>query len=597
MERRFPELVRNPDPDPEPPPVTPESGSNPQPNGPSPENSKINPSAEKGNGKKKKRRGKGKKGKFLGEAKHSGRKKGQGNLTPEDFPSAIRIHVKFGPGFGAGSCCPHCNDGKLETTRSPNLLRFQGQSPIEAQVYIVDRVRCRTCSQEFEANLPHDLQREVAVCKTTPKAAAQSLLLRYGMGFPDLRLEQLALFWNIAFSNSRQWEIAKQIFEGLLPLKDAFEFFVANAEIREVDDCNARVISQSLQISHELWLAQQAGYKDLAVRTGVQMTVWVASRNGVVVRWFRVGRQHQGEREFEMEGKRTEKAPVVRASDAASKASAIKLFPNANLWGFVPTGSSKTAATASNALTAHCWEHLRQTFEKARPGFQSEVGQWMKDIVHVFEIDSETRDMTADERLRHHQEKSTPIIEAMATRGHNELSNNFKAEPNGDYAKAIRYFLGHIEGLSLFLKVPGVPLTTSLAESAAKFTKKHHKNSLSFLTQQGGDVGAFFMSLIATSLGMKENPLEYLTALIEWRHKISKENVSEWFPHNYKKQLAEVQKEFAQNEGLLPYRVCKRRTKTPDLDDETFSNWPLEPESSPPPLKDQPTPTGNSSFN
>lgn len=571
MERRYPELLRNPEP--ELSPEAPESGPNNKQNGSSSEDSKTNSDEDAGRGKKPKRRGKKKKKKSLDPKKNLGRKKGQGNLTPKDFPSAIRLHVKFGSDFGAGSCCPHCNDGKLEATRSPNLLRFQGQSPIEAQVYIVDRVRCRTCSQEFEANLPHGLSREVAVCKASPEAAAQSLLLRYGMGFPDLRLEQLAQFWNIAFSNSRQWEIAKQIFEGLLPLNDAFELFVANAELREVDDCNARIISQSLQISHELWLAEQAGYKDSAVRTAVQTTVWVASRDEVVVRWFRIGRQHQGEREFEMESKRTENAPVVRASDAASKASAIKPFPAANSLGFVPTGIGKPTATVSNALTAHCWEHLRQTFEKARPGFQTEISEWMRDIVRVFEIDSETRIMSADARLLYHQERSAPIIEAMKTRASDELANNFKAEPNGAYAKAIQYFINNEKGLCLFLQMPGVPLTTSLAESAAKFTKKHHKNSLSFLTQLGGDIGAFYMSLIATCLGIKENPLEYLAAVIEWRHKISKENAPKWFPHNYKKQLAEVQKEFARNEGMLPYRVCKKRTKSPELEQETSPDW------------------------
>jgi hypothetical protein len=393
------------------------------------------------------------------------------------------------------------------------------------------------------------------------------------MGFPDLRLEQLAQFWNITFSNSRQWEIAKQIFEGLLPLNDAFELFVANAAMREVDDCNARIISQSLPLAHELWAAEQAGYKDSAVRTAVQMTVWVASRDDVVVRWFRIGRQHQGEREFEIESKRTEKAPVVRVSDAASKASAIKQFPAANSLGFVPTGTSKPPATVSNALTAHCWEHLRQTFEKARPGFQTEISHWMRDIVHLFEIDSETRNMSADARLLYHQERSAPIIEAMNARARDELANNIKAEPNGAYAKAIQYLINNEKGLCLFLQVPGVPLTTSLAEAGAKFTKKHHKNSLSFLTQPGGDVGAFFMSLIATCLGIKENPLEYLTAVIEWRHKITKENVTEWFPHNYKKQLAEVQQEFARNEGLQPYRVCKKRTKSPESEEETSPDW------------------------
>lgn len=578
MERRYPELMRHPES--EQSPENPDSGPNPNPKPSSSGDSKPIPGPNKGKGKKLKRRGKKRKEKSLAPKKRLGRKKGQGNLTPSDFPSAIRLQIKFGSDFGAGSCCPHCNDGKLEATRSPNLLRFCGQSPIEAQVLIVDRVRCRTCSQEFEATLPHGLSRDVAVCKATPEAAAQSLILRYGMGFPDLRLEQLAQFWGIAFSNSRQWEIAKQIFGALLPLNDAFELFVANADQREVDDCNARIISEALQISHELWLAEQVGLQDSAVRTAVQMTVWVASRNGVIVRWFRIGRKHQGEREFDIESKRTEKAPVVRVSDAASKASSIKQFPEAGPHGFIPTGTNRLATSASNALAAHCWEHLRQTFEKARPGFQSEVALWMKDIVRVFEIDSETRDMTADARLLYHQEKSAPIIKDMQARALDELANNFKAEPNGAYAKAIQYFINNEKGLCLFLNVPGVPITTSLAEAAAKFTKRHHKNSLSFLTQPGGDVGAFFMSLIATCLGIKENPLEYLTAVIEWRHKINKDNATEWFPHNYRKQLAEVQKEFAQNEGALPYRVCRRRTKSLENQEETSPDWTTEEENS-----------------
>ena len=43
----------------------------------------------------------------------------------------------------------------------------------------------------------------------------------------------------------------KQVFEGLLPLYEAFEPFVANAKVREVDDCQARIVSESLKISHE----------------------------------------------------------------------------------------------------------------------------------------------------------------------------------------------------------------------------------------------------------------------------------------------------------------------------------------------------------
>jgi hypothetical protein len=39
------------------------------------------------------------------------------------------------------------------------------------------------------------------------------------------------------------------------------------------------------------------------------------------------------------------------------------------------------------------------------------------------------------------------------------------------------------------------------------------KNSLSFQTQNGGNAGAFMMSLIATCMAQKINPLDYLTAV------------------------------------------------------------------------------------
>jgi hypothetical protein len=89
------------------------------------------------------------------------------------------------------------------------------------------------------------------------------------------------------------------LFEELLPLKEAMVQFVANADVRRVDDCNARVVSHSLKIAQELWIAEHLGVNETAVRTGIQLTAWVASKNAMTLHWFRVGRPHQGEREYE----------------------------------------------------------------------------------------------------------------------------------------------------------------------------------------------------------------------------------------------------------------------------------------------------------
>jgi hypothetical protein len=40
-------------------------------------------------------------------------------------------------------------------------------------------------------------------------------------------------------------------------------------KLKEVDDCQARIVSESLKISHELWIAQELGLKETDAGTGV----------------------------------------------------------------------------------------------------------------------------------------------------------------------------------------------------------------------------------------------------------------------------------------------------------------------------------------
>jgi hypothetical protein len=139
---------------------------------------------------------------------------------------------------------------------------------------------------------------------------------------------------------------------------------------------------------------------------------------------------------------------------------------------------------------------------------------------------------------------------------------NPKAEPNGDYRRALNYLVGNAHGLGAFLRVAGVPLTTTDAEQGAKFTKKHHHNSLSFQTRRGAEVGAFFMSLIASCLGLGVNPLAYLTALLRWRHAITDENAGDWMPDTFERGVAAAQK--AAPVDAKGYVVCKSRKRSPE---------------------------------
>jgi hypothetical protein len=523
--------------------------------------------------KKGRRGGKGKgKHKPVRKAIPGGRRKGVGNRSPADFPGAKHIGVLFGSDMVSGCKCPHCLQGKLERTRANVRLRFEASAPITAVVYDVEKMRCGECRQEFEAPMPPDASPDVVIAKATPEAAAQSIALRYGQGFPDSRLDELQSWHGMPFDNSRQWSIAKQAFDALLPIRSFLMRFVANASLRQVDDCSVRVIEDHMRIRYEVQQAEEAGFQERYVRTGLQTTVFVASNpEGVTYRLFLIGRAHQGEREHDMALLRDSDAPLTRVTDAASKADALKPFPGPNAHGFVPQGNTTKGRLEEHDVTqAYCLEHLRQTLEKAAPGFAREMPFLMDRLVRIFELDAEAKQqgLAAAARLAWHQEHSSPLFEEMLAYARTEVAQNPKAEPNGDYRRALKYLLNNADGLGAFLRVAGVPLTTTDAEQGAKFTKKHHHNSLSFQTRRGAEVGAFFMSLIASCTGLGVNPLAYLTALLRWRLAITDKNAGDWMPDTFERGLAAAQS--AAPVDAKGYVVCPRRKR------------PAEPHSPPP---------------
>jgi hypothetical protein len=101
--------------------------------------------------------------------------------------------------------------------------------------------------------------------------------------------------------------------------------------------------------------------------------------------------------------------PAIRATDA-SKTSSLKPFPQENQFGFVrATKDCHSRTIPSETKIAYSWEHFRQAFEKAIPGFRNETKQWMEMIVRVFENDAQTVGLSAQARLSHHQLHSAPM--------------------------------------------------------------------------------------------------------------------------------------------------------------------------------------------
>ena len=95
----------------------------------------------------------------------------------------------------------------------------------------------------------------------------------------------------------------------------------------------------------------------------------------------------------------------------------------------------------------------------------------------------------------------------------------------------------HWHPLTLFLRVAGAPLDSSIVERALKKAILHRRNSLFYKTQRGARVGDLFMSLIYTCQLSDVNPFEYLTALLRNADRLAREPAL-WMPWNHSETLA-----------------------------------------------------------
>jgi hypothetical protein len=143
--------------------------------------------------------------------------------------------------------------------------------------------------------------------------------------------------------------------------------------------------------------------------------------------------------------------------------------------------------------------------------------------------------LSAEERVRFHQEHSRPVMEAL----HAWMKAQFtekRVEPNSGLGSAIAYCLKHWDRLTLFLRQAGAPLDNNLVERALKKSVLHRKNSLFYKAENGAEVGDIFTSLIQLN---GANPFDYLIELHKHVAEVT-ENPSAWMPLDYEKALNQL---------------------------------------------------------
>ena len=105
--------------------------------------------------------------------------------------------------------------------------------------------------------------------------------------------------------------------------------------------------------------------------------------------------------------------------------------------------------------------------------------------------------------------------------------------------KAIAYLNNHWEGLTLFLRTPGVPIDNNATERLLKRAVLNRKNAYFYRNETGAKIGDILMSVMETCVQNGANPWEYLVAIQEYQPDVRK-NPSLWVPWIYKDRLREL---------------------------------------------------------
>jgi transposase len=143
--------------------------------------------------------------------------------------------------------------------------------------------------------------------------------------------------------------------------------------------------------------------------------------------------------------------------------------------------------------------------------------------------------LSPEQSLEWHQKMSSPVM-AKIKEYCQGLIDSKQVEPNSSLGKAIQYLNNQWEGLTLFLRIPGVPISNNDAERLMKRAVLNRKNAYFFKTEAGAKIADILMSIIETCVLNNINPYNYLIA-IQKNKDAALNDPKSWLPWNYTEAL------------------------------------------------------------
>ena len=169
---------------------------------------------------------------------------------------------------------------------------------------------------------------------------------------------------------------------------------------------------------------------------------------------------------------------------------------------------------AGGAITlAFCLAHARRQFFEIYQSSQSSVAaEALQRIGAVYEIEERIRGLTAAERVVVRQAETKPLLEAFEAWLMQRLDEE---SSKSNLADAIKYTLGHWQGLTVFLTDGRVEVDSNVVERTMRSIALGRRNSLFAGSTRGAEAWAILASIVNTAKLHELDPQTYLADVLE----------------------------------------------------------------------------------
>ena len=187
----------------------------------------------------------------------------------------------------------------------------------------------------------------------------------------------------------------------------------------------------------------------------------------------------------------------------------------------------------SGKITAvACMAHIRREFfDEARSNGTSTAIEALTRIAQLYAVEAEARGKPPDERAAIRQAKARPVFEDLVRWLQSELQ---KISGKSDLAKAVRYALGRLPHLEVYLSNGHLEIDNNAAERGMRGMAIGRKNWMFAVSEGGGENAAIAYTLIETAKLNDTDPQAWLTNVLSRIADHPAKRVADLAPWNFK---------------------------------------------------------------